>query len=368
MPTTCQLNVLTCFRQSFINEPFTSYHYRMSKRKLTRRQEWRIEKIQEERNARAAKRDLVADESLQDGQLGAEQEGLIITHFGTQVIVESINAEGEKQEQRCHFRSNLGSLVTGDKVVWCPGNPMGVVVSVLPRRSALHRPDPHGDLKTIAANIDRLFIVIAPYPEAHANLIDRYLIAAHTIDLEPVIIINKSDAIDEKIKSKMDLLENVYRNLNYTVLKISAKNENGLSDLKKLLDQKTSVFVGQSGVGKSSLINALIPDAQLRVGNLSERQQGTHTTTSAVLLHFPEGGDLIDSPGIREFGLWHMEEDEILEGFIEFRPYIGHCKFRNCSHSHEPGCALLKALDEGKISQTRMTSYKFILQTLKSNN
>lgn len=337
---------------------------RMSKRKLTRRQQWRIEKIQEERSARVARRDSLADEQLQDNQLGTEQQGLIITHFGTQVIVESINADGTRQEQRCHFRSNLGSLVTGDQVVWCPGNPMGVVVAVLPRHSALHRPDPYGDLKTVAANIDQIFIVIAPYPEAHANLIDRYLIAAHTIDLDPILIINKQDAIDEKIKPKMDLLENTYRQLGYPVIKLSTQSKSGFDELISALKDKTSVFVGQSGVGKSSLINALIPDAQLRVGNLSEKHQGTHTTTSAVLLHFPEGGDLIDSPGIREFGLWHMEPEEILDGFIEFRPYIGHCKFRDCSHSHEPGCALLKALDDEKISQSRMDSYRAILNSL----
>ena len=336
----------------------------MSKRKLTRRQQWRIEKIQEERSARVAKRDSLADEHLQDSQLGAEQEGLIITHFGTQVIVESVNADGTTQEQRCHFRSNLGSLVTGDKVVWCPGNPMGVVVAVLPRKSALHRPDPYGELKTVAANIDQIFIVIAPYPEAHANLIDRYLIAAHTIDLEPILIINKQDAIDEKIKPKMDLLETTYRQLGYPVIKLSTQSDSDLSELESALRNKTSVFVGQSGVGKSSLINALLPDAQLRVGGLSEKHQGTHTTTSAVLLHFPEGGDLIDSPGIREFGLWHMDADEILEGFIEFRPYIGHCKFRDCSHSHEPGCALLKAVEQGKISQLRMDSYRSILHSV----
>lgn len=339
----------------------------MSKRKLTRRQQWRIEKIQEERSARVAKRDSLADEHLQDSQLGAEQEGLIITHFGTQVIVESVNADGSAQEQRCHFRSNLGSLVTGDKVVWCPGNPMGVVVAVLPRKSALHRPDPYGELKTVAANIDQIFIVIAPYPEAHANLIDRYLIAAHAIDLAPVLIINKQDAIDEKIKPKMDLLETTYRQLGYPVIKLSTQSQSDLSELQLVLRDKTSVFVGQSGVGKSSLINALLPDAQLRVGGLSERHQGTHTTTSAVLLHFPEGGDLIDSPGIREFGLWHMDADEILEGFIEFRPYIGHCKFRDCSHSHEPGCALLKAVEQGKISQLRMDSYRSILNSVSSH-
>jgi ribosome biogenesis GTPase len=151
------------------------------------------------------------------------------------------------------------------------------------------------------------------------------------------------------------------------VLMVSTKTETGLNELREYLTQYTSVFVGQSGVGKSSLINALLPDSNLRVGDLSERQQGTHTTTSATLLHFPGGGHLIDSPGIREFGLWHMEEDEVLEGFIEFKSFIGRCKFRNCSHRHEPGCAILKALAEGEISETRMDSYRYILRTLNEN-
>lgn len=339
----------------------------MSKRKLTRRQQWRIEKIQEERSARAAKRDQRADEQLSETDLGPEQHGLIITHYGTQVVVETTEGENTGQHQRCHFRSNLGSLVTGDRVVWRPGNPTGVVVAVMPRTSALQRPDPHGDMKTVAANIDRILIVVAPYPEPHANLIDRYLVAANAIDIEPVLIINKSDRIDDSTRAKVEYLDATYRQLGYDVLKVSTKTEHGLDELRNFVTQFTSVFVGQSGVGKSSLINALLPESNLRVGELSERQQGTHTTTSATLLHFPGGGHLIDSPGIREFGLWHMEEDQVLEGFIEFRPFMGYCKFRDCSHRHEPGCAILKALDEGKISQTRMDSYRYILSTLDTD-
>ena len=340
----------------------------MSKRKLTRRQQWRIEKIQEERSARAARRDQRADEQLGETDLGPEQQGLIITHYGTQVVVEGTDGEFAGQHRRCHFRSNLGSLVTGDRVAWRPGNPMGVVVAVLPRSSALQRPDPHGDMKTVAANIDRIMVVIAPYPEPHANLVDRYLVAANAIDIEPVLVINKSDRIDETTGDKVNRLEATYRALGYTVLKVSTKTEHGLEALEDFLADYTSVFVGQSGVGKSSLINALLPDSNLRVGDLSDRQQGTHTTTTARLFHFPGGGELIDSPGIREFGLGHVSRSDVEAGFIEFNDLIGTCRFRDCKHDREPGCALLKALEDGRVQQQRMNSYRSIIASLPESS
>lgn len=332
----------------------------MSKRNLTRRQSWRIEKIQKEREKRASRRDATAETTLGESELGAEQEGLIVTHYGTQVMVE----DEQRRRKRCHFRSNLGGLVTGDKVIWRDGNPYGVVVARRERRSALSRPDAYGEMKTVAANIDRIVIVVAPYPEPHFNLIDRYLVASEAIGIEPALVINKIDLIDDQQRAKVDAIAALYHNLGYPVLRAAAKNDEGLEPLKAYLADFTSVFVGQSGVGKSSLVNALLPDSNIRVGELSERQTGTHTTTSAQLFHIPTGGCLIDSPGIREFGLWHIEPEDVLAGFKEFRPYIGHCKFRNCSHTQEPGCAILIALQAGELHPGRLAGYRHILADL----
>ncbi len=333
----------------------------MSKRKLTRRQSWRIQKIQEERQARATRKQSGPLPDVDENTLGAEQEGLVVTHFGTLVLVE---ANGERK--RCHFRSNLGSLVTGDQVVWRDGSPYGVVEAVMPRRSELCRPDPYGDLKTVAANIDRALIVIAPYPEPHFSLVDRYLVAAEASDITPALVINKCDAIDERIADKVARMEALYQSLGYWVIRVSAETGEGMEALAEYLKDFTSVFVGQSGVGKSSLTNYLLPSADLRVGELSERQTGSHTTTNAELFHFPGGGQLIDSPGVREFGLWHMSREQVLENFIEIRPHLGHCKFRDCAHQGEPGCALQKALESGEISPQRMNSCEQILNSLNS--
>lgn len=342
----------------------------MSKRKLNRRQTWRIEKIQEERAARAARRDAQVDDKLLDDSLGPEQFGLVVAHYGKRVVVEAIadaddagHTDGEKVN--CHFRANLGSLVTGDRVIWRRGKDAGVIVAVQARHSHLQRPDPYGDMKTIAANIDRIIIVSAPYPEPHANLIDRYLVATESLDIKPLVLFNKVDRIDDSNRPKLDRLRERYQRLGYEVLSVSTTTGENIDTLKQYLTHYTSVFVGQSGVGKSSLINALLPGYHIKVGELSEAtQKGTHTTTNAHLYHFPSGGHLIDSPGIREFGLWHMAPDQVLEGFVEFRDFLGHCKFRDCQHQQEPGCALHQAIEDGHISQSRFDSCNQILDSL----
>ena len=340
----------------------------MSKRKLNRRQAWRVEKIQQEKADRARKKEVGISEQLNAGELGDETEGQIMAHFGAQVEVEAANDRSRRY--RCWLRANLGSLVTGDRVVFRPGPETkgvftGVVETVLERQSELSRPNPYNEIKPVAANIDFIVLVIAPEPEAHANLIDRYLVAAENCEIEPIILLNKTDLLDDTNRQRFDDLLSKYEALGYRTLRVCSRDETSLGDLKEFLNDRISVFVGQSGVGKSSLIGTLLPGEELKVGALSENtRKGKHTPTTARLYHFPAGGDLIDSPGIREFGLWHMSEDEVMYGFRELRPVAGYCRFRDCRHEQEPGCAIRDAVEKGDVREDRFVSYKRILQTL----
>ena len=330
----------------------------MAKRKLTRKQQWQINKVQTERVLRAQKKDSAIDESIENSQLGAEEPGLVIAHYGMQVDVEALQGEHQGKIARCKLRSNLGQLVTGDRVSWRQASDnTGIVVAKEVRTSELARPNKYGVLKPIAANIDQIIITIAPTPHPHANLIDRYLVAAEASHIEPVLLLNKTDLLTSQDTQLEHMLQK-YQALGYTLVHASSHTHMGLDALHTCLHDRTSVFVGQSGVGKSSLVNVLLPGSDQRVNALSEyHQQGIHTTTTAKLFHLPNGGALIDSPGIREFALWEMPADELAYCFREFRPYLGYCKFSNCAHEHEPKCALLEALHENKIDPVRMQSY-----------
>jgi len=176
------------------------------------------------------------------------------------------------------------------------------------------------------------------------------------------LLLNKSDLLDPARRPELEALLERYRAIGYTVLRASTVDAQGLDALCAQLRDRTSVFVGQSGVGKSSLIRALIPGVDIRIGELSTAEsKGRHTTTTAKLFHLPGGGDLIDSPGIREFGLDHLDRAQIEQGFVEFHEWLGRCKFRDCRHDREPGCALREALAQGRIDPERMRSFLTIV-------
>lgn len=337
----------------------------MAKRRLNKQQQWRIRKIQAERAERAQRKERTIDQQLESGELGAEQAGLVIAHYGQQLDIEALEGERKGQLFRCFVRANIDSLVTGDRVVWRPAAAdAGVVVARSERSTLLQRPDKFGQIKPVAANIDHIILVIAPEPEPHDNLIDRYLVAAEITGIPAVILLNKQDLVTDANRAAIDTLLARYQKLGYPVVRTSAKGIDGgpAPQVTELVTRQTSVFVGQSGVGKSSIIQTLLPEESIKVGAVSESTgKGTHTTTTARLFHLDCGGDLIDSPGIREFGLWHMSAEEIETGFREIRDLIGHCRFRNCRHQGDPGCAIEDAAERGDISPERLQSFHRIL-------
>lgn len=286
---------------------------------------------------------------------GTQQKGLLIAHFGSMAEVE----DELGQVRQCHIRKNLEPVITGDHILFLPEQKnTGVIVGCLPRKSLLAHPGKQGKLKPVAANIDAMIIVGAPATFSE-HLLDRYLIAAENLKIPPLILLNKMDLLQDypDIKNRLS----VYEKIAYPVIYSSVLTKHGLSELNLFLQNKTCVLVGASGVGKSSIIGSFISHPLLLIGETSAKGLGKHTTTSTRLYHLPHGGNIIDSPGVREFGLWNASEEEILNGFIEFKKYVGHCKFRDCKHLKEPGCALKKAAENREVSALRLESFQQLI-------
>lgn len=281
-----------------------------------------------------------------------QQQGTVIAAYRRYTLIKDLN----NNLFQCQQRKAVGQVVCGDIVIWQhEETDTGVITAIEQRHSILQRPDINNNLRIIASNIDQVFIVVANKPMLNEGLIDRYLVAAENSHLKPVILLNKIDLFDEQEFIELKQRLQLYQDIGYTVIYTSAKQEHGLDALTELLKDNNNIFVGQSGVGKSSLINTLLK-SDARVGEISEATgKGKHTTTTAYLYPLEQGqGQIIDSPGVREFGLIKLSEEDIVAGFIEFKPYLGLCKFRNCAHKSEPGCALLNALKDKKITETTL--------------
>jgi ribosome biogenesis GTPase len=214
----------------------------------------------------------------------------------------------------------------------------------------LHRSDAFRE-KLIAANVTQIIVVVATEPSFSDELLARCLVAAYDQKLKVLIVLNKCD-LTEAIKTAHRQLA-PYKAIGYRVLELSAKQD--VAQLRPFLDGHTSVLVGQSGMGKSTLINALLPDAQAATREISSAlNSGKHTTTHARLYRINDNSSLIDCPGVQAFGLHHLSFGEIEQGFIEFAQYLGQCRFHDCHHTHEPGCALREAVAAGKINARRL--------------
>ena len=332
----------------------------MAGRRLTQRQREQILRLQERRRERAGQRLELRD----DAGLGPELTGLVIAHHGRALVVE----DEAGRLHRCAARQNLGRLACGDRIVWqASGMEEGVIVAVGERRSLLIRPDYHGQPRPVAANLDAVAVVLAPEPEPSEFLIDRYLVAIAAIGVRGLLVLNKLDLLDEAGLAALRERMEPYRRIGYPLLLASSHTAQGLDDLRRWLRGHVSLLAGQSGVGKSSLIQALLPDREIRIRAISETTgHGVHTTSSSTLYHLPDGGGLIDTPGVRSFELGEISLNDLDRGFPDIAPCLGRCRFSDCRHDAEPDCALREAVASGAIAPRRLDSYRQLRTALEA--
>ncbi len=243
-----------------------------------------------------------------------------------------------------------------------------MIIDIYDRRNYITRQSPanKNHHHIIASNIDQSVIFVTlKNPRTSTGFIDRYLVTCEAYHVPAIIVFNKADIYRKKELDKFEELKEVYTSIGYAVLKISVAQKDGLEEIQQLLKDKTTLISGHSGVGKSSLINSIFPSFQLKTQNVSDWSgKGMHTTTFAEMFDLPNGGRLIDTPGIREFGIVDMNKQELSHYFPEMRALLNECQFNNCMHINEPGCAIKKAVEDGRIYADRYVSYWNILDSL----
>ncbi len=286
----------------------------------------------------------------------------VVVSFGPECIIEH-----GSELLRCKIRKSAGKVVCGDFVEASDIDANSPLITrIETRENYFPRVDQNGRQRIVAANLNRIIIVVAPFPEPTRDLINRYLVAAHSVQIPAVLCINKVDLVDQDKQESWDALAASYHALGYPVVRASAKDPANIDELTELVATGTSIFVGQSGVGKSSLVNRLLPSLDLQTQSLSDSTgKGRHTTTASRLYRTPEGGGIVDSPGVWEYGIWDMEIAQVESGFVEFAPYAQQCKFANCTHIHEPKCAVEQAANEGEIAMNRLESYRRIVRVMR---
>ncbi len=282
----------------------------------------------------------------------ASLQGTVVAAYGKRFQVEL----PDKKRISCVTRGKKTDLACGDVVtIELTDKHEGVIEATLTRKTLLYRSNAFKS-KILAANVTQIIIVLATQPSFYEALLNRCLIAAEAANIKPLIVLNKCDLADSnEAKQKLAL----YTSLGYQVITLSAKED--ISALKPYLQGEASILVGQSGMGKSTIINALLPNEDVRTREVSHTlDSGKHTTTAAHLYHIDEHSQLIDSPGLQEFGLHHLSTDELEHAFIEFRPFLGKCRFNNCKHLQEPDCAIKDAVSSGQVTSERLAIYQML--------
>ena len=294
-----------------------------------------------------------------EADAGPARHGRVIASHGRDAVV----LDDAGQAVPCRLQGRRLAVVCGDRVRWIRARGEGAagrITEVLPRATVLARLNLQGETEAVAANLTQLVCVVAPFPAPDFGLCDRYLAAAEWAGLKACIVANKSDLPNESGTLASALQE--YARLGYPVLRASKRAADGVAELTARLAGETSVLVGQSGVGKSSLINRLVPGVEARVDVVSRASEmGRHTTSTSSLYQVPTGGELIDSPGVRDFSPPLPAPRDLAGGFREIASLAPGCRFQDCRHRREPGCAVAAALGDGCISARRLASYQRLL-------
>lgn len=295
----------------------------------------------------------------------ATQQAEIIAAHGRHYLA-TAEVDGQKLRLHCVTRGKKSDIAVGDLVeIALTSKDQAVIEKIVTRKTLLYRSDQYKS-KMLAANLTRLLIVVATEPGFTDDLVSRALVAAESAGITPWLVLNKVDLAEALPRARERM--QMYRDIGYPVLEVSAQGnpEATRAALLEIIQGESTILIGQSGMGKSSLINLLVPDADIATREISAAlDTGKHTTTFTRLYDLPEGGKVIDSPGFQEFGLHHLSEGMLERAFPEFVPHLGHCKFYNCHHHAEPGCAVLEAVESGEITTLRHDLFEQLVHESK---